>query len=761
MKYKDRIKGGVGDEKTPSDFPKKYIEQGMKVEMEHTNDPILAKEIAIDHLTEFPKYYTELAKMEEKLKKDMKKKHGKKNNPFLKDQLLDDLKNIGKDIIESSEYSNTVKKNARWILKNDKDLILDLISDIEDIKNEYPDVNEVIDRLLEGEEEKQDSYEQDESRRMRSIEERRMDAKLQEYLTKSQVNFLETLEYLNKDNVFDIINLSSDAEDFLEPDDFKTFKKLQHGKKNNPVGFKDEQESQSRPHGLKYTLDEAKSFNKEFQKIGFISSEPIKNAIQYTFKITKEEFNKREYKFNFFPTTYYNLNLKLENNLRYALDQYDEALVTIPKLKGRSQGYIIAVKIGGKLYDFDSEGVINYKHRIIINFFIEQMGLGRMAWSGREKGTDRARYKYPIEHFKNNPTKKQNPTNKTALIPPESVAHEAEKGLKLRKKFGRGGTEVGVHRAVQLKNRQNLSPKTIMRMVSFFARHGVHEGMNFRENGEPTNHYIAWLLWGGDAGRDWANRMNKRVVKKNNPTENEDETTYAINNVDELIDACESIVFTYKSFDLDEIEERNISFGLRDDYPYEVSVFLDDERDTVYHEFSINPKLKEQLNLEKITDEVFSKAVEWAKEQEKSIQDSFEEFKNLYDEFREEVKDLVEQYFSNSKEKWNDYYTDSSYLELPDYKGIGWFTIRVSDHDLGSQTLKYMGRSGRGTGKTFNIQFNKERKISSPYKSIKDKSDIERYFSTDSLEDLEAWLGDHPYNDENFGKSFFEWIEND
>jgi len=50
---------------------KKQLEMGIKVEMEHTTNPKVAKQIAIDHLLEFcnKPYYTELKKMEKKLKK--------------------------------------------------------------------------------------------------------------------------------------------------------------------------------------------------------------------------------------------------------------------------------------------------------------------------------------------------------------------------------------------------------------------------------------------------------------------------------------------------------------------------------------------------------------------------------------------------------------------------------------------------------------------------------------------------------------------
>lgn len=43
------------------------LSMGVEVEMEHTNDASLAKEIAMDHLTEDPNYYTKLKKIEEKM----------------------------------------------------------------------------------------------------------------------------------------------------------------------------------------------------------------------------------------------------------------------------------------------------------------------------------------------------------------------------------------------------------------------------------------------------------------------------------------------------------------------------------------------------------------------------------------------------------------------------------------------------------------------------------------------------------------------
>ena len=98
------------------------------------------------------------------------------------------------------------------------------------------------------------------------------------------------------------------------------------------------------------------------------------------------------------------------------------------------------------------------------------------------------------------------------FVPPQAVRSNAARGLELREKYGRGGTEVGVARARDLKNGAALSLRTINRMVSYFARHEVDKkGEGW---GKDSAGYIAWLLWGGDAGRSWANRIARENKKK-------------------------------------------------------------------------------------------------------------------------------------------------------------------------------------------------------------------------------------------------------
>lgn len=63
-KAADALPGGVGDDADLDEFDPRALAGGMLVEMEHTNDPRLALEIATDHLRERPDYYDRLAEME-------------------------------------------------------------------------------------------------------------------------------------------------------------------------------------------------------------------------------------------------------------------------------------------------------------------------------------------------------------------------------------------------------------------------------------------------------------------------------------------------------------------------------------------------------------------------------------------------------------------------------------------------------------------------------------------------------------------------
>lgn len=106
-----------------------------------------------------------------------------------------------------------------------------------------------------------------------------------------------------------------------------------------------------------------------------------------------------------------------------------------------------------------------------------------------------------------------------SFSPPAGVRSAARRGLELRKKYGKGGLTTqeagkqgigsGVARASDLAGGGAVSFATIKRMAAFFSRHEKN-----KSGGENDAGYIAWLLWGGDAGRSWANRIIKMVENR-------------------------------------------------------------------------------------------------------------------------------------------------------------------------------------------------------------------------------------------------------
>jgi len=51
----------------PEDVDEYDLDKGTEIEMEHTDDPIVAMKIALDHLAEHPRYYDALEEMEDAL----------------------------------------------------------------------------------------------------------------------------------------------------------------------------------------------------------------------------------------------------------------------------------------------------------------------------------------------------------------------------------------------------------------------------------------------------------------------------------------------------------------------------------------------------------------------------------------------------------------------------------------------------------------------------------------------------------------------
>ena len=108
------------------------------------------------------------------------------------------------------------------------------------------------------------------------------------------------------------------------------------------------------------------------------------------------------------------------------------------------------------------------------------------------------------------------------FTPPSGVRREAEYGLKLRREYGRGGTAVGIARARDLSNGEELSPSTVRRMKAFFDRHQSDEsapGFNRGDKEWPSNGLIANKLWGGPSGYSWS----RKVVEQMNAADEKSE----------------------------------------------------------------------------------------------------------------------------------------------------------------------------------------------------------------------------------------------
>jgi hypothetical protein len=125
-----------------------------------------------------------------------------------------------------------------------------------------------------------------------------------------------------------------------------------------------------------------------------------------------------------------------------------------------------------------------------------------------------------IYHPEGTPISTQNPNSniggksiKASYKPNSTMIANAKRALKWKDEGKDGGTIIGLTRANQIVNEENLSEDTVVRMYSFFSRHEVDkkaEGFYSGQEGYPSNGRVAWDLWGGDAGFTWS----KNIVDK-------------------------------------------------------------------------------------------------------------------------------------------------------------------------------------------------------------------------------------------------------
>jgi hypothetical protein len=103
---------------------------------------------------------------------------------------------------------------------------------------------------------------------------------------------------------------------------------------------------------------------------------------------------------------------------------------------------------------------------------------------------------------------------KTSYEPNQTMVNNARRALRWKDEGLDGGTIIGLTRANQIVNRENLSEDTVVRMYSFFSRHEVDkkaEGFFSGQEGYPSNGRVAWDLWGGDAGFTWSRNIVEKL----------------------------------------------------------------------------------------------------------------------------------------------------------------------------------------------------------------------------------------------------------
>jgi DNA-binding PadR family transcriptional regulator len=101
--------------------------------------------------------------------------------------------------------------------------------------------------------------------------------------------------------------------------------------------------------------------------------------------------------------------------------------------------------------------------------------------------------------------------------PPASAISNAKRGLKLRKEYGRGGLspseaaaqgiDSGVTRAKRIAS-GTVSTHDVRRMSAFNRHRKNYRPEKKMPDGGPTAGTIAWLLWGGTSGVNWAKKKS-------------------------------------------------------------------------------------------------------------------------------------------------------------------------------------------------------------------------------------------------------------
>ena len=109
---------------------------------------------------------------------------------------------------------------------------------------------------------------------------------------------------------------------------------------------------------------------------------------------------------------------------------------------------------------------------------------------------------------------------------PKAVQNAAKRGLELRKQqppSRRAGltqkeaTKAGIHSGVagaRALASGRVSEEKVRRMVRYFARHAKDYKLDPGKKPTEDNGYLAGLLWGGEAGKRWAESIVEKLNRE-------------------------------------------------------------------------------------------------------------------------------------------------------------------------------------------------------------------------------------------------------
>jgi hypothetical protein len=144
----DELFGGFGDELPDERYDSEQLNKGIEVELEHTSDPEIAKEIVKDHLEESDdyknhdggKYYDKLEEMEEEIEEDLAEE------ATINATLIEEL------VALANRLENKGKIKAAILIDSNIKRLADEITKEKSVFEKHPGVKKHIDNICESRE---------------------------------------------------------------------------------------------------------------------------------------------------------------------------------------------------------------------------------------------------------------------------------------------------------------------------------------------------------------------------------------------------------------------------------------------------------------------------------------------------------------------------------------------------------------------------------------------------------------------------------